>query len=94
MRLRPAAIGAAADIDEADLLGVGGFSGGNDASERRDGRGKCDDQFFHFYPCWFGDLRILLHLSGTKDLPSDAGVLIKVVRRLCEMITSTTIVAR
>ncbi|AUW42357.1 hypothetical protein CUJ84_Chr001989 [Rhizobium leguminosarum] len=36
---------------------------------------------------------LLLYRSGTKAFPSDAGVLINVVRRLWEMMTRTTIVA-
>lgn len=92
MRLRPAAIGAAADIDEADLLCVGGLSRRNDASKSRYGSSKCDDQFF-ILPLFGLETGSFSHRSGTKDLPSDAGVLIKVVRRLCEMMTSTTIVA-
>jgi hypothetical protein len=34
------------------------------------------------------------YLSGTKDLPSEAGVLMSVILRFSDMITSTAIVAR
>jgi hypothetical protein len=78
MRLRPAAIGLRADIDEADLELVGGCEAPAKptiaavvaVSARR---------VFSFYPCRFGlNVFLLFYRSGTKAFPSDAGVLISV----------------
>ena len=103
MRLRPAAVGLGADIEEAGL----GLVLGQCRPRRGDGehRGQSDHEFLHFSPLWLVQVeqvvpvaalksRCPAYLSGTKARPSEAGVFIIVSRLLREIRTRTMMVAR
>jgi hypothetical protein len=95
----PAEIAHRADIDETglDLVHARGACWSGDAG-KRSGRGKEKKCFFHgLHPVWLVvDIMpgYFAYRSGTKDLPSEAGVLMSVILRFSDMITSTAIVAR